>query len=58
MEAAPSDLARRFYLKFVALMAEKVTVVKEGKFGAKMRIKVDNDGPVTLILGSGSTFVS
>jgi len=58
MEAAPPDLARRFYLKFVALMGEKVTVVKEGKFGAKMRIKVDNDGPVTLILNSGSTFVN
>ncbi len=55
-EAAPPGLARRFYLKFVALMREKVTTVKEGRFGAKMRIKVDNDGPVTLILSSGSTF--
>ena len=56
IEAAPPDLARRLFLKFVALMREKVTTVKEGKFGAKMRIKVDNDGPVTLILSSGSAF--
>jgi D-tyrosyl-tRNA(Tyr) deacylase len=56
IEAAPPNLARRFYLKFVTLMKEKVTAVKEGRFGAKMRIKVDNDGPVTLILSSGDTF--
>ncbi len=56
IEAAPPNLARRFYLKFVTLMREKVTTVKTGKFGAKMRIKVDNDGPVTLILSSGSSF--
>ena len=56
MEAAPPNLARRFYLKFVASMKEKAAIVKEGRFGAKMRIKVDNDGPVTLILSSSSTF--
>jgi len=52
MEAAPADSARRLYLKFGELIRRGIDDVKEGKFGAKMRIVVDNDGPVTLILDS------
>ncbi|MEA1965372.1 MAG: D-aminoacyl-tRNA deacylase [Candidatus Aerophobetes bacterium] len=52
MEAASVDSARKFYLKFGQLLRRGIDEVKEGKFGAKMRIIVDNDGPVTLILDS------
>ena len=52
VEAASPEVAREYYLKFVELMKKKVATVRTGQFGAKMRVWVDNDGPVTLILDS------
>lgn len=52
MEAAPVDSAKKLYLKFGELIRRRIDEVKEGKFGAQMRILADNDGPVTLILDS------
>lgn len=52
IEAAAADFARKYYLKFLELMKRKVAVVEGGKFGERMRVAVDNEGPVTLILDS------
>jgi len=52
IRAAPLEVARRLYEFFVELMQREVGKVEKGKFGARMRILVDNEGPVTLILDS------
>jgi D-tyrosyl-tRNA(Tyr) deacylase len=35
-------------------LRETVPVVKGGKFGADMKVALENDGPVTIILDSTS----
>ncbi len=50
MRAASPEVARRLYEIFVELMQKEVGKVEKGKFGARMRVLVDNEGPVTLIL--------
>ncbi len=52
IEAAGPDFARKYYLKFLKLIKRKVATVEGGKFGERMRVAVDNEGPVTLILDS------
>ena len=50
VNAAPPELAEPLFDSFVeALRAEGVDV-QTGKFGAKMAVKLENDGPVTLAL--------
>jgi len=51
-DAAPPEIAKDLYLKFIELMKKRITKVERGEFGARMRILVDNEGPVTLILDS------
>ena len=51
--AAPPDIARPLYEKFVETLAKELgKPVKTGEFGAHMRISLVNDGPVTLWLDS------
>ncbi|MCD6317462.1 D-tyrosyl-tRNA(Tyr) deacylase [Candidatus Aerophobetes bacterium] len=52
IKAAPYQKAKFLYSKVVQTMREKIPRVEEGLFGAKMRVRVDNEGPVTLILDS------
>jgi len=52
IRAAPPEIARRLYETFVKLIGREAGKVEKGKFGARMRIFIDNDGPVTLILDS------
>ena len=52
MRAASRNLAEELFLKFVELVIKKGFSPQQGSFGAKMRIAVENDGPVTLILES------
>ena len=52
MKAASSEVAKRLYKIFVELMQREVGKVEEGKFGARMEVIVNNEGPVTLILNS------
>lgn len=52
IKAATPQRAKSLYFKVVQIMREKIHRVEEGVFGAKMRVRVDNDGPVTLILDS------
>lgn len=50
--AMKPEEAERLYERCVALAREKVGKVETGKFRAEMRVLVDNDGPVTILLES------
>ncbi|MFP4212385.1 MAG: D-aminoacyl-tRNA deacylase [Alkalispirochaeta sp.] len=49
--AAPPDLAIPLYEKMITRMRREVPVAT-GEFGAKMRVSLVNEGPVTFILDS------
>lgn len=50
--ADPAD-AEKFYGKFVELMRrQNIAKVATGRFGADMKVKILNDGPVTFLLES------
>jgi D-tyrosyl-tRNA(Tyr) deacylase len=51
-EALEPVEAEKFYLKFVDYLKEKGLRIEQGEFGAKMLVKIFNDGPVTFILDS------
>ena len=48
--AAPPDEARRLYERFIQEVRERGVPVESGRFGARMLVEIQNDGPVTLIL--------
>ena len=51
--AAEPELADRLYEKFVELLRlQGVRQVETGRFAADMLVKLENDGPVTLMLES------
>jgi len=45
--AAPSEIAEPLYERFCELLG-----AQRGRFGARMRVELLNDGPVTLLLES------
>jgi len=47
--AAPEP-AKALYEQFVSLLKQSGLRVETGEFGAMMEVKIDNDGPVTLLL--------
>jgi len=47
--AASPEKALDFYNKFVDLLKKKDVVVQTGEFGANMKVKYQNNGPVTFI---------
>ena len=49
-EAASGAPARELYERFGLLLAEREVPVKYGAFGAEMRVTLENDGPVTLVI--------
>jgi len=51
-EAAPPDLAEPLYESFCAALRELGVAVETGVFGARMRVELANDGPVTVVLDS------
>ncbi|MBN2090845.1 D-tyrosyl-tRNA(Tyr) deacylase [candidate division KSB1 bacterium] len=51
-DAAPPEISRPLYEKFVAFMKEKGLIVATGEFGAYMLVEIHNDGPVTLTIRS------
>ena len=51
-EAAEPEVAERVYEAFCAALAALGVSVKTGLFGARMRVEIANDGPVTIVLGS------
>lgn len=48
--AAPPSEARELFLYFAGRLRELGVPVTTGEFGADMRVPVENDGPVTIIL--------
>lgn len=54
--AAPPEEAERLYDYFCATLREKGITVATGCFQATMRIMVDNDGPVTILMDSRKLF--
>lgn len=51
-EAAPPDEARRLYEFFVDQLRSTGLKVKTGVFQEHMMVRIDNDGPVTLLVES------
>jgi D-tyrosyl-tRNA(Tyr) deacylase len=49
-EAAPPEEAEPLYEAFVDALRDQGIRVETGVFGARMRVELVNDGPVTLIL--------
>lgn len=54
--AAPPDLARRLYEEFVEELKKQAVPVATGMFQEMMRVRLVNDGPVTLLLDSRKVF--
>ena len=50
--AAPADMAREGFGRFVEMLREWGVKVETGKFQAMMDVELLNDGPVTIILDS------
>jgi D-tyrosyl-tRNA(Tyr) deacylase len=46
----PPDQARRLFEYFVDKLKESGLDIKTGEFGARMKVKLVNDGPVTFVL--------
>jgi D-tyrosyl-tRNA(Tyr) deacylase len=55
-EAALPAEAEKLYDYFCALLHREGLTVAVGRFQAEMRILVDNNGPVTILLDSGKLF--
>ena len=49
-DAAEKDLAKKVYEQFVSKLKESGIKVETGKFAAMMKVRLENDGPVTIIL--------
>ena len=52
IKAAPPDFANKLYEKFISLCRDQVSIVQTGIFGADMNVKLENDGPFTVIIDS------
>ena len=50
VEAAPPELGKKLYLRFLEICEELGFPPQHGEFGADMQVESINDGPVTLIL--------
>ncbi len=48
--AAPPDVARPLYERYVTVLRSKCPRVATGEFGADMRVALVGDGPVTILL--------
>ena len=49
-EAAPPEQADLLYERFCEALRELGVLVETGVFGARMRVELANDGPVTIVL--------
>jgi len=52
LKAGDPKRAEQLYEVFVARFRERGVDTKTGNFGAVMRVSIENDGPVTLVLSS------
>ena len=56
MNAKGGEEAKVLYLKLVEMLKETGLNVQTGEFGADMKVDIQNDGPVTLLLDSTKEF--
>jgi D-tyrosyl-tRNA(Tyr) deacylase len=49
-ESAPFDMGRALYETFCGLLAAEGIPVQTGAYGETMQVRLQNDGPVTLII--------
>jgi D-tyrosyl-tRNA(Tyr) deacylase len=56
--AAPPELAAPLVDAFVVALRERGMTVASGVFGAHMHVALLNDGPVTIVLDSTTSFTS
>ncbi len=52
VEAAPPEISKPLFDRFVEMLRESGLKVETGIFGAHMLVKIFNDGPVTILLDS------
>lgn len=56
MEAMSGEDAEALYDKFVEMLRESGLKIETGQFGADMKVEINNDGPVTILLDSKRNF--
>lgn len=56
MGALGGDEAKKLYEDFLKLFEDEDVKVETGIFGADMKVSIENDGPVTLLLESKKNF--
>ena len=56
IKAARPEEANRLYRYFIDLIEKENIHVEEGVFQAEMLVRIQNDGPVTILLDSRKTF--
>jgi len=56
MEAQGGIDANRLYEEFIDLLKTSNLKVECGEFGADMKVQINNDGPVTILLDSKKSF--
>jgi D-tyrosyl-tRNA(Tyr) deacylase len=49
-DAAPPEVAEPLVEQFIAALRERGLRVATGRFGARMLVDIQNDGPVTILL--------
>jgi D-tyrosyl-tRNA(Tyr) deacylase len=52
VKAGAPEMASAMYEAFIAKCRERVPVVQTGRFGADMKVELENDGPFTIIFDS------
>ena len=50
--AAPPEVGRRLYEAFCGVLRGSGLMVATGRFGAAMRVQLDADGPVTIVVST------
>ena len=51
IDAANGDIAEKIYKSFILEIENKYNLIpKTGKFGTDMKVELENDGPVTIII--------
>ena len=56
MEAQGGTEANKLYEEFIKLLKTSKLKVETGEFGAEMKVQINNDGPVTILLDSKKNF--
>jgi len=56
MEAQGGEVANKLYEEFIKLLKTSNLKVETGEFGADMKVQINNDGPVTILLDSKRNF--